>query len=270
MQFDPERISHAYITDESTAKMIATAVVCGERIGTRPCNNCVHCDKATRNIHPDITITGKQDDKSIVSVDQIRELKKDVYIVPNESEQKAYIVNDADAMNVNAQNAFLRILEEPPAHAVFILCTENPATLLPTVRSRCIEIKSQSNILDKTNIPTNTNTESKINEPEEQNEELKNLIDEFLSALSGNKIKLTECMFKLEKLDRHTFSQFLSHTREHIINKLKENQTKQTNKPVIPNKTLATAETTILKAQEMLTLNVRPGHITGLICATLI
>jgi len=253
MWFDPDRISHAYITDESAAQLIATATVCNDRSGKRPCNDCVHCKKASRNIHPDITIIGKQDDKSIVSVDQIRELKKDVYIVPNESEQKAYIVQDADAMNINAQNAFLRILEEPPAHAVFILVSENPASLLPTVRSRCVELKNK--------------THEEINE--EENEELEELIEEFLLALNDN-IKLMECMFKMEKLDRQTFSQFLTKTRERIIQSLKENQNTKTQTSVIHNKTLIKAETTILKSKEVLNLNVSPAHISGFICANLI
>jgi len=263
MLFDSERISHAYITNKFAAEMIAKAVVCGERYGSRPCNNCNHCDKTTRNIHPDITMIGKQEDKTIVSVDQIRELKKDVYIVPNESEQKAYIVNDADAMNINAQNAFLQILEEPPAHAVFILCTENPAALLPTVRSRCIELKQQ---------PTSQSNINKTNSGEEEtdeNEELNELTEKFLLALNDN-VKLMECMFTLEKLDRHTFAQFLTQTREHIIQILKQNQNIKTQNPTIPNKTLATAETIIIKAKEMQDLNVSPVHISGYICASLI
>ena len=155
MSFDSARLSHAYITDESFAGTIAMAVVCGARGGAcdnsnadggnaGPCESCAHCGKAARHIHPDISTIGRLDDKLIISVDQIRALRQDAYIIPNEAEQKAYIVTDADLMNINAQNAFLQILEEPPAHAVFILCTDNPAALLPTVRSRCVELKSQA------------------------------------------------------------------------------------------------------------------------------
>jgi len=265
MWFDSERLSHAYITEPAAAGMIAMATVCDERTGKRPCNNCNHCNKAARNIHPDITIIGKQDDKSIITVDQIRDLKKDVYVVPNDSMQKAYIVQDADTMNINAQNAFLRILEEPPEHAVFILSTETPASLLPTVRSRCIELKPQPASQPYINTTNNKNSEEEIDE----NEGLKELIEEFLLALNDN-VKLMQCMFTLEKLDRHTFSQFLTQTREQIIQTLKQNQTANTQTPQIPNKILITTETAILKAKEMQTLNVTPAHISGYICATLV
>ncbi|MDR2571027.1 MAG: DNA polymerase III subunit delta, partial [Oscillospiraceae bacterium] len=132
MTFDAARLSHAYITESSFADTLAMTVVCGNRDGERPCKNCTHCKKAKRHIHPDIIVIGKLEEKLIVTVDQIREVKKDVYILPNEAVQKAYIINDADSMNINAQNALLQILEEPPKHDVFILCSENPAALLPT------------------------------------------------------------------------------------------------------------------------------------------
>ena len=78
--------------------------------------------------------------KKEIMVDQVRALIEDSYILPNEAERKVYIIEDADKMNVNAQNAALKLLEEPPNGAVFILCAVNPKALLPTVRSRCAEI----------------------------------------------------------------------------------------------------------------------------------
>jgi len=256
MNFQSDRLSHAYITDETFVDTLAKAVVCSTRTGSRPCNKCNHCDKASRNIHPDITKVGKLDDKTIVTVDQIRDLKKDVYIMPNEATQKTYIVNDADSMNTNAQNAFLQILEEPPPHAVFILCSENPATLLPTIRSRCIELRSQM-----------YKKQNETIEPEEENEELEELITDFLTSLSGDNIKLMESMFRMEKLDRIAFSKFLVLTRERIINSIKTNQTPE--KSDI-NAILANAENIIRKADEMNDLNVSPSHIAGFICAELL
>jgi len=131
MSFDSGRLSHAYITDDHFAYNIAMAVVCGARDTVKPCKQCSHCDKASRSIHPDIIVidedkikdiekeAGKDKVNLIVSVNVVRWIKRDAYIVPNDSIQKAYIVKYADTMNVSAQNAFLKMLEEPPKHAVF-------------------------------------------------------------------------------------------------------------------------------------------------------
>ena len=254
MSFNSGRLSHAYITDDSFADTLAMAVVCEARDTARPCGRCIHCDKASRHIHPDITVVGRLEDKHIVGVDQIRELKKDVFIVPNEAKQKAYIVNDADSMNVNAQNAFLQVLEEPPAHAVFILCTGNPAALLPTVRSRCVELKGSVEA-DGSGIDEN------------ECSELEGLADEFIAALAGDNVKLMEVMFRLDKLDRFAFSGFIDSAREKLVVSLKEGSCSGLQGD---GKVLVHAETVLLKAGEMLDLNVSAGHIAGYICASLL
>ena len=212
MRFDPERLSHAYITNGTLTEIIAMAVVCGNHNGKRPCLSCVHCDKASRNIHPDIIKVSKLENKLIISVDQIRELKRDVYVVPNDAMQKAYVVYDADSMNTNAQNAFLQILEEPPAHAVFILCTDSPAALLPTVRSRCVYIKSHSPEVTGDNC-------SSYGESEE-------IVNDFIQALSGSHVKLMECMFRIDKLERQAFQSFLTLARDEVIKELRKNTVK--------------------------------------------
>jgi len=254
--FDSNRLSHAYITTCSFADTLATAVVCSERSGKRPCYKCADCNKASRNIHPDIIGLGKLEDKLIITVDQIRKLKKDVYILPNDSTQKAYIIKNADSMNINAQNAILQILEEPPAHVVFILCAENTSALLPTVRSRCMDLKNQG--YDKPADEDDIN-DSSIN----QNELVKN----FIEAINGDNVKLMQCMFKIDKLDRQSLNNFIEKAREQVILKLKENITKNTpNK----NKAFITAEETLSKTKEMMDLNVSAGHIAGFICASLL
>ena len=256
MSFDSGRLSHAYITDRSLADTIAMAVVCSERGGSRPCKTCAHCSKASRRIHPDITIVGKIDNKHIISVDQIRELKQDVFIVPNDSAQKAYIIEDADSMNMNAQNAFLQILEEPPAHAVFILCAENPLALLPTVRSRCVELKLQP-LDDNAAVHTDHEAFDKIEE----------LVSDFIEALLGDNVKLMDCMFRLDKLDKMSFSDFIAMAREQIVLLLRESAASK-NRGVC--KTLINADIALIKAAEMLNLNVSTGHVSGFICASLL
>jgi len=251
--FDTSRLSHAYITDESFADTLAMAVVCGTRDGNRPCGTCRHCEKALRHIHPDIISIDRIDGKLIIAVDQIREIQRDVLVIPNDSEKKAYIVRNADAMNINAQNAFLRILEEPPAFTVFILSTGNPAALLPTVRSRCVELKSMS-VGEYIDNITNR-------------EELDGILSGFIEALAGDNVKLMECMFRIDKLDRLALHDFLSLARGKVISSLREEPGSGfTDK----RKTLVRAENVLIKAGEMMDLNISSGHIAGFICASLV
>jgi len=250
--FDSDRLSHAYIvTSDALADKIAMAVVCSARDRERPCLICVDCNKASRHIHPDITKIGKLDGKHIVSVDQIRELKQDVLVVPNDAMQKAYVIEDADTMNNSAQNALLQVLEEPPTHAVFILISENPTLLLPTVRSRCIEIVSQ----------TIGNYDGDY---EEYDSELIELCDNYIEALSGDNMKLMECMFHIGKLDRFALDRFIDLARENIVLSLRG--TVSDNNENI-RKTLANADNVLAEAREMLKVNVSAGHISGFICA---
>ena len=100
-----------------------------------PCLSCAGCRKAEGGIHPDIVRVG--DDGKDISVAQVRALRADAYIRPNEAERKVYILENAQTMNASAQNAMLKLLEEGPAYAAFLLLTDNAAALLPTVRSRC-------------------------------------------------------------------------------------------------------------------------------------
>ena len=250
LSFDPNRLSHAYIVGvAAVSDTLAMAVVCGTRDGVRPCMRCSHCDKASRHIHPDIIVVDKLDDKREIVVDQIRELKQDVYVVPNEAMQKAYVVNNADSMNKNAQNAFLQILEEPPLHAVFILCTMSPAALLRTVRSRCIKLKSWP--------VEGTYSLSDDDEPGE-------LVMDFLAAFGRDNVSLMECMFRLDKLDRLAFSAFLTSAREQIAVSLREGSTHDRRRMLVH------AESILVRAGEMLDLNVSSGHISGMICAGLL
>jgi len=256
------RISHAYIVASNFADTLAMASVCSGIGGTLPCKKCPHCSKASRRIHPDITFLGRQQDKREIVVDQIRDLKKDVIVIPNESGKKAYIINDADLMNRNAQNAFLRILEEPPAHAVFILSTDNPSALLPTIRSRCVELKTRSAF---ENI-----SEARTEDASDTSE----MATMFFSAISQGNAQLMEFMFRLEKLDKEAFSGFLAASRVKAANLLRAHShmdiSAGNSRAATRSEVLAFAEQLIVKAGEMLDLNVSTGHISGMICASLI
>lgn len=147
---DGERLNHAYILsaprrDEAVmaARELAAAAVCSST-GRVPCRACRDCRKALGGIHPDVTSVRRPVDdkgraKKEITVDQVRALSADSVILPNEAARKVYIIEDADLMNPQAQNAALKLLEEPPKGVIFILCVENAQALLPTVRSRCAE-----------------------------------------------------------------------------------------------------------------------------------
>ncbi len=119
------------------AKLLAAAILCRE--SGRPCLRCNPCRKVLEGNHPDF-ITVDDPEKKNVPVDLIRQARADIYIQPNESDHKIYLFPRAQDMRVEAQNALLKVLEEPPAYGVFILLTDNPEKLLPTVRSRCTEL----------------------------------------------------------------------------------------------------------------------------------
>ena len=136
-------LAHAYIVAgpagsgrHTLAAQMAAALVCSAQPQLRPCGRCSHCRKAAGGIHPDITVIAGSGGKPI-TVDQVRALRTDAYVRPNEAERKVYLLERADRMNASAQNAMLKLLEEGPAYAAFLLLTDNAAALLPTVRSRC-------------------------------------------------------------------------------------------------------------------------------------
>ena len=145
---DVRRLSHATIVaapdrEEGlrTASRLAAALLCRGK-GPLPCGLCPACRKALAGIHPDLIRVGLLKDdkgrqKKEILVDQVREMAADAVVLPNESERKVYLIEDADSMNAPAQNAALKLLEEPPAGVYFLLCAANPEKLLPTVRSRC-------------------------------------------------------------------------------------------------------------------------------------
>ena len=140
-----DTVSNAYIfggEDGSGKKMLATlyamALECREK--DRPCMMCSSCKKASDGNHPDI-IYVKHEKPNTISVDDVRrQLVDDVAIRPYESRYKIYIIEDAEKMTPQAQNAILKTIEEPPEYVVILLLTTNPEALLPTIQSRCVTL----------------------------------------------------------------------------------------------------------------------------------
>lgn len=138
------KVSHAYIINgerysgkEYIAKIFAMALQC-EKKGIDPCNECHSCKQAMGGNQPDI-IHITHEKPNTISVDDIRnQINKDIIIKPYASDRKIYIINEAEKMNPQAQNALLKTLEEPPEYAVILILTTNSEALLPTIISRCV------------------------------------------------------------------------------------------------------------------------------------
>ena len=109
--------------------------------GERPCLRCANCRKVLAQIHPDVTYVRDEAHREL-SAETIRAMRADVVIRPNEGARKVYIFEDCSILNEKDQNILLKTIEEGPPYAAFLFCAENPTVLLPTVRSRCVEVKT--------------------------------------------------------------------------------------------------------------------------------
>ena len=138
------KVSHAYIFSgaKGTGKLtladaFAMALQCtGE--GERPCGSCHSCQQAASGNHPDIIHLTHEKPNSIGVEDVREQLVGDVQIRPYNGKYKIYIIPEAEKLTVQAQNAILKTIEEPPEYAVIILLTTNEQSFLDTIRSRCV------------------------------------------------------------------------------------------------------------------------------------
>lgn len=140
------KVSHAYIFSGETGcgkKLLATAFAmtlqCEQR-GVDPCLTCSSCKKALSKNHPDIIHITHEKPNSIGIEDIRSQLIDDVAIKPYCSSYKIYIISEAEKLTLQAQNALLKTIEEPPAYAVILLLTNNMDALLPTITSRCVKL----------------------------------------------------------------------------------------------------------------------------------
>ena len=210
---DAGRLFHAYIVSAPSreeclrrARTLAAAAVC-TGAGPVPCGKCRACRKAESGIHPDITTIRRQtDDKGKqrrdITVDQVCWMIGDAYVLPNEAERKVYIIEEAETMNPSAQNKALKLLEEPPKGVIFLLCTTNPEQLLPTVRSRCAELKGNAG-------------------KAERDEEADKLAAAYVKAVSGgDRAKLLRWCTENEGLDNRSTAAFVDRAQELLADML--------------------------------------------------
>ena len=209
-----ERIPHACLISAASrrdalreAGRLAAAAVCSGA-GARPCGQCRDCRKAAAGMHPDIITVGRLTDdkgkvKQAITVDQIRALSADAIVLPNEAARKVYILDEAETMNAAAQNAALKLLEEPPAGAVFLLCTVRPLLLLPTVRSRCMRLHMGGE------------------EADAADEGVQALADGYLKAVSlADPAQLLRWCMANEGMDGRTLLAFTDEVRLHLTDAL--------------------------------------------------
>lgn len=150
--FASGKSAHAYILDgpagsgkRMTARLIAQAVLCENRDDAShplPCGTCPTCRKIAGGISVDV-MTVSNGDHATIGVEAIRQIRQTLYIAPNDGDKKIYIIENAHRMTVQAQNALLLSLEEPPPYVMFLLLTEDSSALLETVRSRAPTIKTE-------------------------------------------------------------------------------------------------------------------------------
>lgn len=156
-------LSHAYILEgargsgrHTVARQVAAAIECERRdeggmpdlFGSLsparlPCGECPSCRKILEGKSPDVITVGLPEDRVTIGVESIRSLKDDMFTAPNDLSVKVYIIEDADLMTEQAQNAFLLSLEEPPEYILFFLLCQSSEALLETVRSRAPTLRMQ-------------------------------------------------------------------------------------------------------------------------------
>ncbi len=138
------KVSHAYIINgerssgkEFVAKIFAMTLQC-EKQGTEPCGECHSCKQAMSQNHPDIIFVSHEKPNTIGVEDIRNQINNDIVIKPYSGPRKIYIMNEGEKMTVQAQNALLKTLEEPPEYAVILILTANVDAFLPTILSRCV------------------------------------------------------------------------------------------------------------------------------------
>ncbi|MDF1757884.1 MAG: DNA polymerase III subunit delta' C-terminal domain-containing protein [Legionellaceae bacterium] len=135
-------ISQAYLMIGPRHSMAAdfvrrfvASIICSEN--NLPCTNCKNCRMFANNEHPDVRYIGLDVSTSMIKIEQIRNLQLDIYQTPQCAANRFIIINPADKLNIQSANSLLKILEEPPAHTIFILIAEQINSLPLTIISRC-------------------------------------------------------------------------------------------------------------------------------------
>jgi DNA polymerase-3 subunit delta' len=146
------RLAHAYLFTgargsgkQDLARALAQAINCTGREHDA-CGQCESCRLIAKRQHPDVYWVGPESKSRRIMVDQIRELERSIVLKATMARLKVGIITDAECLNEQAQNAFLKTLEEPPARTIIILLSAEPQRLLPTILSRCLRVSFGPNL----------------------------------------------------------------------------------------------------------------------------
>lgn len=280
-------LSHAYILSgpagsgkHTLARLLCGAMLCTAPVERRPCGHCGPCKKVFSGIHPDVAVISGPAEGKPITVDQVRQLRADAYIRPNEGERKVYLLEGADRMNASAQNAMLKLLEDGPAYAVFFLLAENGSALLPTVRSRCETLElapvspAQAEEWLAKAFPGRTAEEIRraalecqgilgraaaLLEGGQEEDGLEETARSLSAALEGeDELALFEATQALDKLSREELTAVLDRTLIQIGARLPGSQR--------PRRLLAAAEL-LRRLRDGADLNANPGQVAGWLCA---
>ena len=147
------RLAHGYLFSghdldelEGLARTLAKTLNCRNPVrgsggvALDSCDKCLICSKIENRNHPDVHWVRPESKTRVILIDQIRELMRDIYLKPSEAEYKVAVVVGADRLNVQAANAFLKTLEEPPSNSILILLSTDPQRILETILSRCLRL----------------------------------------------------------------------------------------------------------------------------------
>ncbi len=244
------KLFHAYIVTggdadarKAAGELIARAAVCSGS-GDVPCGVCRDCRKVQRGVHPDVELIAREEGAREHTVDAMRAVRARAAVLPNEARRSVYIILDADAMNPQAQNAMLKVFEEPPAHAVFVLLADNPQRLLETVRSRCETV--------------NLTPARPAGDPETAESAGKFVA----AAASGDDLALVRALGAVEKLSRVELPDFLDAARREALASLGK-------RGGMTRERLSEFTKALDEADKMAAVNVSAGHIAGMLLAGL-
>ena len=251
LQFQPqEHLMHSYIVASQSEQArdrlsldLAAAMLCRSD-GVRPCRTCRDCRKVYDGVHPDVIYVAPDPDAKVptIKVDQIRSIAATAYILPSEAEKKVYVLRQADTMNLSAQNAFLKLLEEPPQSAAFILAAASPELLLPTVRSRCALLRDPTEQL-------------------QESDEIRTLAEDYLRAVaSQDRLTLLRWCLAQEGMDAQTLSAFLPAVQHRLVHLLAE-----PDETVLPQALCAQQLRLMETCENHRRANVGTKHIFGLL-----
>ncbi len=157
-----DRVRHAYLLTgppgigrRTLALRFTQALLCTQVPAPGGfCGNCRECRQADRMQHPDLTIVQPEEPNGMIKVDHVRELQRGLHLAPYQARYKIALLLQFERANLNAANALLKILEEPPEHVILLLTAASPERLLPTIVSRCevLRLRQQPTALVQTGL----------------------------------------------------------------------------------------------------------------------